>query len=63
MNERVLARTGKQLEKMAPQHMGLGRDEEQSGREGFSGIHQGEGGAGDRGGADRRVKFKDNLNC
>ena len=28
MNERVLARTGRQLEKMAPQHMGLARDEE-----------------------------------
>ena len=28
MNERVLARTGKQLEKMALQHMGLARDEE-----------------------------------
>ena len=28
MNERVLARTGKQLGKMAPQHMGLARDEE-----------------------------------
>ena len=28
INERVLARAGRQLEKMAPQHMGLARDEE-----------------------------------
>lgn len=28
VSERVLARNGKQLENMAPQHMGLARDEE-----------------------------------
>ncbi len=29
MNERVPLRTGKQLEKLTPKHMGLARDEEQ----------------------------------